>query len=204
MVCYMKTSDFKTEDMIITGYTTRRHLLLDLDNTKLPKAVSIVNMVMDEWPEVGDCLILNSSNVRDTLNVRYSWNGAPYHKREGSNYHLVFDGLIGWNKAAHICETLAGLRILEKDYEKIRTFRGDMTLRISPAMLSTGLKPAPVCVCAIKNKRYGGSGSGIFDYLNTRRDCADFGLSVLDTNNGPNYRAYRPDDQAHILPVGVR
>jgi hypothetical protein len=126
-------------------------------------------MVMDEWPEVGDCLILLSSEKKIALNLRYSWNGAPYHKQVGSSYHLVFDGLIGWNKAAHICETLAGLRILEKDYEKIRTFRGDMTLRISPVRLLTGLKPAPVCVCGIKNKGYDGSGRGISDYLNTRR-----------------------------------
>ena len=157
-----------TESLLITGYTTRRHLLLDLDDTSLDKAVKIVKMIMEEWREVGDCLILLSSDKISKLELRYSWNGAPYMKREGSNYHLVFDGMIGWNKATRICETLAGLRILEKDYEKIRTFRGDMTLRISSAHLLSGIKPPPVPVVAIKNKGYDGSGGGIAEYLKLR------------------------------------
>ena len=157
-----------SENLIIAGHTTRRHLLLDLDDTTLSKAVRIVKLIMERWAEVGDCLILQSSEKCDTVKLAYSWNNAPYMKRVGSSYHLVFDGLIGWNKCCHICETLAGLHILEKDYAKIRTFRGDMTLRISPALLSTGLKPAPVAVCGIKNRGYDGSGGGVAEYLRLR------------------------------------
>lgn len=139
-----------------------------MDNTDLPKVVSIVKMIMAEWREVGDCLILCSSDKKKRIALRYSWDNTPFHKRYSSSYHLVFDGMIGWNKAAHICETLAGLRIVQKNYEKVRTFRGDMTLRISSAHLLSGIKPAPVPVVAIKNKGYDGSGGGIADYLKLR------------------------------------
>jgi hypothetical protein len=154
-----------TDDLIITGYTTRDHLLLDLDDTALSKVARVVGLIMGRWPEVGHCLVLLSSDKPWRIGLKYSWNNSPYMKREGPNYHLVFSGRIGWNKACRICETLAGLRVLQKDYEKIRTFRGDMTLRVSSALLSTGYKAPPTAVCGIKNPRYGGSGDGIKDYM---------------------------------------
>jgi hypothetical protein len=157
-----------TEDLIITGYTTRDHLLLDLDDTTLSKVSRVVKLIMERWPETGDCLVLLSSEKPMSTRIKYSWNNTPYMERKGSSYHLVFDGRIGWNKAAHICETLAGLKILQKDYEKIRSFRGDMTLRVSGALLSTGYKAPPYCVVGIKNKGYDGSGDGIEDYLRLR------------------------------------
>jgi len=155
----------ETKDLLITGYTTRDHLLLDLDDTTLGKATHVIQLIMNRWPEVGDCLILISSSKPQRIELRYSWNNSPYMKREGDHFHLVFDGRIGWNKCCHICETLAGLKILEKDYEKIRTFRGDMTLRVSGATLLSGHKAAPYCLVGIRNKRFSGPGVDLSPFL---------------------------------------
>jgi len=154
---------------LITGYTTRRHLLLDLDNTTLSKALRVVKLIMSDWPEVGSCLILQSSEKALKTSTRHSWNGWPWIKTEASNYHLVFNNHIGLNKCCRIAETLAVLRILQKDYEKIRTFRGDMTLRVSEVETIGGVKPAPVAVCAVLGEKGYGDGEGIREYLNLRR-----------------------------------
>lgn len=93
---------------------------------------------------MGDALIVRSSPKPLNVGVRYSWNNHPWMKRESDSYHLVFDNNIGYNLCCHICECLAELNILNRDYVKIRTFRGDMTLRVSHQNLSTGtVKPAP-------------------------------------------------------------
>ena len=148
------------------GYTTRRHLLLDLDKTTLTKAAALVRLIIRDYPEVGDCLILRSSEGDGRISTKHDNYQRPYHKLDGDSFHLVFSGDIGYNKCCRIIEALAGCYILNKDYVKLREFRGDMTLRISPQHLSTGkIKPAPVCVAGVLNKKYRGDGEGIADYL---------------------------------------
>ena len=138
---------------LIVGYTTRQHLLLDLDDTSFNKARRLALMIMREWPEVGDCLIMSSSRKHLNVGLKYSWNNHPWMSRESSNFHLVFNNRIGYNKCCTICETLAELGALNKDYAKIRTFRGDMTLRVSPQNLSTGaVKPQPFTIGFIMNR----------------------------------------------------
>lgn len=154
--------------LLIVGYTTRRHLLLDLDNTSLEKANRLANMIMDEWPEVGDCLVLRSSESPLRIEVKYSWNNQPWISVTRSSYHLVFDNVIGYNKACRICETLAELKILQRDYMRIRQFRGDMTLRVSEAALSTGVKPAPKPVEYLINTRQKWRDRRIDEYLSFR------------------------------------
>lgn len=135
----------------VIGYTTRRHLLLDLDNTTLTKVEIIARAIMRQWPKVGDCLIMESSAKPLKLLVIYKPLHHPEHKIVANNYHLIFDNQIGYNLCCKIINTLAGLGILNKDYEKIREFRGDMTLRISPVTLSDGEKPAPIPRTYLKN-----------------------------------------------------
>jgi hypothetical protein len=149
-----------------------------LDKTTLTKAARIARLIMDQYPEVGDVLILRSSEGSGRIDLKYDNFKRPYHRFEGDGYHLVFSGKIGYNKACRIIEALAGVHVLNKDYVKIREFRGDMTLRISPQVLSTGIKPAPVCICALKNAKYRGDGEGINAYLDTRRGTR--GLLALD------------------------
>jgi len=150
---------------LITGYTTRRHLLLDLDKTTLAKVSRLTRMIMAEWPEVGDALILRSSEGSGRIDTKYDNFHRPYHRLDGDSYHLVFSGDIGYNKACRIIEALAGVHILNRDYVKLREFRGDMTLRVSASVLSGGVKPAPVAVVGLKNEKQGRVGDGVAEYL---------------------------------------
>ena len=166
----------RLEPNFIIGYTTRTHLLLDLDDTSLEKAQRLAGLIIREWPEVGDCLIVESSRKRLNVRVRYSWNNHPWMSRESPNYHLIFDNRVGYNKCCRICETLAELGVLNRDYAKIRTFRGDMTLRVSHQNLSTGaVKPPPFPVMLIHNMSAKWSDGMIDDYL-AFRDAALGGL----------------------------
>lgn len=160
----------------LIGYTTREHLLLDLDNTTQERAHKLTAMIQSEWPQVGDCLILLSSTNPLTVNIRYSWNGRPWITTFRNNYHLVFDNIIGYNTACKICETLAELGVLNADYTKIRRFRGDMTLRVSCENQSTGgVKPPPEPVEYLLNTAQKWRDRKIEDYLAFR--SAALGLS---------------------------
>lgn len=84
---------------------------------------------MLDYSKVGDCLIVKTDK----------------------GFHLIFDNSIGYNLATTIIKTLALKGVLNKDYEKIRGFRGDMTLRTSPAILTNKVKPCPTIVCYLDN-----------------------------------------------------
>jgi hypothetical protein len=131
---------------LVLGYTTRSHLLLDLDNCSLLQAVGLAKLVMASWHQVGDCLVVLSS-------VSPLVPAYPEHYHDGvklartcSSYHLVFSAPIGYEACMEIIEVLAGLDVLNKDYVKIRQFRGDMTLRTShrAEMKRTVMVPRPV------------------------------------------------------------
>ena len=160
------------EPDLIIGYTTRRHLLLDLDRTTLTKVAMLTRMIMAQWPEVGDALILRSSEGSGRIDTRYDNFHRPYHRLDGDSYHVVFDGLIGYNKACRIIEALAGVHILNRDYVKLREFRGDMTLRVSPQVLTSGVKPAPEPVHLISNSHTNLRGGYIQQYLEFSAACA--------------------------------
>lgn len=136
---------------LILGYTTRRHLILDLDNSGLPHVLGLVALIMKAWPKLGDCLVLQTSKDQDQVRLAYNKWGRPLVIHDRPNHHLVFDNLIGYNTAAKICRCLAGLGVLEADYEKIREFRGDMTLRVSVSIKYAGISPAPVEVAYYYN-----------------------------------------------------
>ena len=168
----------RLEPNFIIGYTTRTHLLLDLDDTSLEKAGRLADLIIREWPEVGDCLVVASSTVKLNVRVRYSWNNHPWMSRESPNYHLIFNNRVGYNKCCKICETLAELGVLNKDYAKIRTFRGDMTLRVSHQNLSTGaVKPPPEPVELVFNMSSKMRDGKINEYL-AFRDAALGGIPV--------------------------
>lgn len=135
----------------------------------------LTRMIMEQWPEVGDALILRSSEGSGRIDTKYDNYHRPYHRLDGDSYHVVFDGLIGYNKACRIIEALAGVHVLNRDYVKLRTFRGDMTLRVSPQVLASGVKPAPVAVAGIKNAKFRGAGEGIAQYLDFSAACARLG-----------------------------
>ena len=140
MMCLEKST---SKPSLILGYTTRRHLLLDLDDTTLIKATRLIDMIFKEWPEVGDVLVLISSKGNDRIDLIYDKFNWPFFKRFRYNYHLVFDNLIGYNKACKICETLAEISLIDKGYSRIRKFRGDLTLRLTPKIMRSGVQGHP-------------------------------------------------------------
>lgn len=135
----------------IIGYTTRRHLLLDLDNTTLTKASSLTRLIQQQYPKVGDCLICQSSTRPLKQGILYTKLGRPLIIRTLPSYHLIFNNNIGYNSCCYIIHILANLHLLERDYVRIRRFRGDMTLRISPSITTEGVKPIPQPKTWIKN-----------------------------------------------------
>lgn len=174
----MSSTRSAPEPDLIIGYTTRRHLLLDLDKTTLPKVARLTRMIMDQWPEVGDALIMRSSEGSGRIDLKYDNYHRPYHKLDGDSYHLIFNNTIGYNKCCRIIEALAGVHILNRDYVKLREFRGDMTLRVSPQVLASGVKPAPVAVAGIANKVCLAQGEGIARYLDFSAACARLGRGL--------------------------
>lgn len=140
-----------SEPLPILGYTTRRHLILDLDNSTLEKTIRISKLIMRDYNKVGDCVIMRSSKGSGKEYLRYTRMGRALRIYKRDNYHLVFDNGIGYNTSCRICAVLASIGILNKDYVRIREFRGDMTLRVSSSILLAGNKPVPVQVAYVHN-----------------------------------------------------
>ncbi|GAH75622.1 unnamed protein product [marine sediment metagenome] len=149
----------------------------------------MTRLIMEEWPKVGDCLILESTTQPDQVRLAYNKWGRPLVIHDRPNFHLVFDNLIGFNTAARICGVLAGLGVLEEDYEKIRAFRGDMTLRVSQAAMMDLTKPVPREAAYCHNMRTTRSDGYIGEYRSFKKIGESLALS-------PGHSEGVPDDQA--------
>ena len=197
MTCLAKSH----HNLLIVGYTTRRHLCLDLDNTTEAKALKVIDLIMTEYPEVGDCLLIVSSWKKELLELKHAIERYPYVRIKRPCFHLVFCAHIGYNKCVKIIEALAEVGILNQEYVKLRRWRGDMTLRVSPSILTSGVKEAPFPITYIRNKQYLGAGEGIHEYLNFRA-CVLFALrSDPDPEHQPDYATYPGDDHAEVLAI---
>jgi hypothetical protein len=130
------------ESKVVMGYTTQRHLLVDLDNVNLDEAIFIAKEIRRTWPMVGGALVVESS---------------PHH------YHLVFDNYVDWAVIEDIIEALADIGVVEKNYAWIRTFRRDLTLRVSDKKGADYYRPAPTPVAEVETE---GFRAGVPDYLN--------------------------------------
>ena len=64
---------------LIIGYTTREHLILDLDNTSLIKVIDLACKLMYDYPEIGKCQIMQSSQEKGEPFTRVSKKGIPRH-----------------------------------------------------------------------------------------------------------------------------
>jgi hypothetical protein len=199
----MSSKNFLPKPALIVGYTTRRHLLLDLDNTSLGKACAMARHIMHSWPEVGSCLVVQSSERPVTVKLKYSWNNRPWIKVERSNHHLIFDNTVGYNKIAIICETLGVLNVLEGSFIKMRKFRGDLTLRVSPSVLSTGVKPAPRPIVGLRNPESSRADGMIAEYLRILGHCGGLVPLELGVDVVPAEAGDRDDGQPEYLAVDV-
>lgn len=150
---------------LIIGYTTRKHLLLDIDNISQNKAYYLAKYVQKTYPKTGDCLIVRTRKGKAEVRLIHLPNRATRQKYLRDNHHLIFDNSIGYNSSCKIIEVLADMNILGRDYVKIRKFRGDMTLRVSPSYLLSEYKPIPKPLYYITShytKRHDGF---IYNYL---------------------------------------
>lgn len=185
------------------GYTTRKHLLLDFDNTSIDKLEKVIYMIFKEFPEVGDCLILSTNDNEQRLDIKYDNYQRPYHKIKSQGFHAVFDNVIGYNKCCKIIETLAGLRIINKDYSDIRRFRGDMTLRITPKVLKYSYKDYPKGLTYFESPYKKRMDNYIFNYLYCLHCACSLGLPHFETERITNNRTQDSNDRAKTSPINT-
>lgn len=142
---------FHREPLIIVGYTTRDHLCLDLDNSSTYKAVHLARLIIENWPIVGDCLLMLSSPGSGKMVLKGNGEGITTETIDRDNYHLIFGNIIGYDKTCDIIECLASCDVINEAYVRIRKMRNDMTLRVSPSILTDKIKPAPSMIAYIGN-----------------------------------------------------
>jgi hypothetical protein len=105
-------------------------------------------MIQKEYPFLGDCLISESS-----------WDG----------FHCIFDSKVTWAQIMRVCRALTHIGIVNRNYIAVRTFREDLTVRVSS--IDRGLEkseaPKPIALVFAKNGSYGYNDrfSGIANYL---------------------------------------
>jgi len=95
------------------------------------------------YPEIGKAQIMESSPQKGTEYVKINRHGIPRIHIPKPSYHVIFDNDIGYEKCWHIIQTLIDLGIQPTQVRQIRARRRDMTLRVSPSVYSTGIKPPP-------------------------------------------------------------
>lgn len=179
-------------DLLILGYTTRDHLLLDLDETSFCRVVSLANQIMESYPDVGHCLIVESSTPSKTSYLKYDDNGIPHERWVYQNYHVVFDAPIGYERCVAIIDTLVGLDVLPPEFKEVRMFRGDMTLRVSAKWLHHRVIPPPNVVYAMRNPRANKS----YDNIGRYRRLLEIGQSIsLLVHVSP------PETRKTVLPL---
>lgn len=150
---------------LIIGYTTQQHLLLDLDKTTLNQAIYITKLIQQVYPDVGNALILESSPPPKHTRTLYQHYGSYIKIQYKPNHHVVFDGLIGYDKCCKIIFTLVDLNILPEEYRDIRSWAGNMTLRVSPKPFTDRTVPAPTYAISILAQRAYANHGGIDRYI---------------------------------------
>lgn len=151
------------------GYTTKNHLCLDFDNTTYFKVRSIIKLLMASYPDIGDCIILESSSPKQREYWSYPPNSPICKRRKAQNYHAVFNNFVTYERSCHIIETLAFLGVLNEEYVRIREMRNDMTLRVSKTVNVEYVKPKPVFLEYIQNHNCNTNGKGIYYYNQLRK-----------------------------------
>lgn len=167
------------------GYTTRNHLLVDLDDTTLRKTLVICRMLIKEYPELGDCLITLSSEKKDSLDYVYFPAHKPKPKRVGNSYHLIFNNTVGFNKCYQIIRVLAGLSIIEWNHGHLRKYYRDMTLRTSHRITMEKVEPPPTPLIYIFNQNSTKNDNRIHDYYALLKTSYKVFISEFKLNSQP-------------------
>jgi len=161
----------RATDLIVEGYTTRLHLLLDFDHKSLAQVAGLCRLIQESWPDVGDCLVLESSKSSPGKVTWIAHTVGVLPIADKANYHAIFDGLIGYDGCTKIIVSLVELDVLDFRYREIRKFRGDMTLRVGRRVESRRVVPAPkIALFLPASKPYFAVG-GISMYLERWNAC---------------------------------
>lgn len=158
-------------------------------------------MITENYPELGDALIMRSSfSMYDTyLKINEKW--ILHERYSGNNYHVIFDNNVKYDQSCNIIDTLVHLDVLSEEYLHIRKFRGDMTLRVSPIQLSTRLKPAPTPVIGIYSELTKHHDGMIRQYLQFWEAANSFLSTNLNTKEQPNNKSYSTDNSSSYRTV---
>jgi len=161
----MYSEQYLQQHKLIIGYTTSQHLCIDLDDTSLYKVTKLVQLMQHDYPELGNALIMYSSNRKDAKGSRIDRHGIPRHTFKRESYHVIFNNNIGSTRCWEIIGTLIDLDIEPPQVRQIRARRRDMTLRVSPMVLSGGIKSEPKPCRTVPSCCYGKQDGMIKQYL---------------------------------------
>jgi len=161
----MYSEQYLQQHKLIIGYTTSQHLCIDLDDTSLYKVTKLVQLMQHDYPELGNALIMHSSTRNVEHFVRINRHGIPIHTFKRESFHVIFNNKIGSTRCWEIIGTLIDLGIEPPQVRQIRARRRDMTLRVSPMVLNTGIKRAPVPYRTVPSCYYGKQDGMIKQYL---------------------------------------
>jgi hypothetical protein len=100
-------------------------------------------MLMIDYPEIGHCIINQSSKATKPSIPTYRETQHLMLMPKRDNYHIIFNNEIGYNKCCEIIECLANLGIINEEYVRIRQMRNDQTLRVSKTVCTDYVKPTP-------------------------------------------------------------
>lgn len=159
---------------IVAGYSTRTHLLLDVDNTQMPKVLLLTQYLQREYPHVGNALLVLSSLHTPQQTLYYMPQTAPIPLQIANCYHVVFDNTIGYNSCDYILRVLTGLDVFKKMADKLRGLRCCMTLRISPKIKMVGIDPCPYPLFILDSPYTSRHDGMINEYLKALRVAYDY------------------------------
>jgi len=165
LITLMSYAKAPATDLIVEGYTTRLHLLLDFDHKSLAQVAGLCRLIQRSWPETGDCLIMESSKAPPGKVTWIAHTVGVLPIADKANYHAIFDGLIGYDACTKIIVSLVELDVLDFRYREIRKFRGDMTLRVGRRVESRRTIPAPKVALFLPASRPYFAVGGISMYL---------------------------------------
>jgi len=140
-------------------------LLLDLDDTSLYKVTRLVKILQQSYPELGNALIMHSSTRKAQSTLHINRHGIPKEVLRRESYHVIFNNKVSYARCCEITNVLVDLDILEHEYRVVRAKRGDMTLRVSPMVLSKGIKPEPKPYRTVPGCYFGKQDGMIKQYL---------------------------------------
>lgn len=144
--------NMKADQFIVSGFSSRRLLLLDLDHTTEYKVRKLADMILAWWPDLLGYVVMLSSEGRQVTEVHYRhFDGTrqePYVSiGNRGNFHVIFDGYVPFEKVRARMHVLAELDVVQRRvFTDIATFRNSLTLRIGSRIAEDKVRGVPQIV----------------------------------------------------------